>query len=92
MINETPVFKTMVRLQDGSAVPYEALKAEEKTALANIINEKAIRGYAKATGREVSITYDKPTVNELNYKAVRERAEKMGFIVEDPNQTARGTA
>ena len=88
-----PTFKTMVRLKDGSAVPYEALNDKEKCQLANILNEKIIRCYAREIGCEVSITYKNDMPTELDYIAIKERAKANGFAVEEaPENISRGTA
>lgn len=88
-----PTFKTMVRLKDGSAVPYEVLSTEEKTILADIHSEKIIRCYAQSIGCDVSITYDDNKKRELDYMAIKERAKANGFVVEEAAENiSRGTA
>ena len=88
-----PTFKTMVRLRDGSAVPYEVLNDKEKCQLANILNEKIIRCIARDIGCEVSITRPSDMPMELDYMSIKERAKANGFVVEEPAENiSRGTA
>lgn len=90
---QEPTFKTMVRLKDGSAVPYEALTEKEKCVLANIFDEKIIRCHAREMGCEVSITRPSDMPMELDYMAIKERAKANGFVVEEPAENiSRGTA